>query len=173
MILFETTESVIEILWDVALAIFVARIAAVYFLLNFLSALALSYLVLSARTPVAHLVTLQNPEVLVPFLLGSSILWARVLIVKWEIPRSGWFRLGVGIFALGLMLGVEAVIGFIGYEEGWWTTLEWENWKVWTVLTGWLTWYALMPWALMWIETREEMEAAPEPVVREEKKEKN
>ena len=44
MILFETTESVIEILWDIVLAIYVVRVAFIYFLLNFLSCLLLSYL---------------------------------------------------------------------------------------------------------------------------------
>ncbi|KAK0655709.1 hypothetical protein B0T16DRAFT_384533 [Cercophora newfieldiana] len=172
MILFETTESVVEILWDVALAFFVARLAVVYFLLNFLSALALSYLVLSAKTPVAHLVTLQNPEVLLPFLLGSAILWARILVVKCEIPRSGAFRLGVGGVALGLMVAVEAVVAWIGYEEGWWVEAAWKEAKVWAVLGGWLAWYTLIPFVLMFFERREEGEFVPVPV-SEVKKEKS
>jgi len=178
MILFETTESVIEVLWDVALAFFVARLALAYFLLNFVSALALSYLALSGQTPVAHLVTLQAPGVLLPFLLASAVLWARVIIVRWEIPRSGAFRLGIGAVALGLMVAAEAVVACVVYEEGWWEGEEWKRvmggeGRVWMGLGGWLAWYALMPFGLMFFEREPESVVpvpVPAPVLEREKK---
>ncbi|KAK4447642.1 hypothetical protein QBC34DRAFT_126375 [Podospora aff. communis PSN243] len=169
MILFETTESVVEILWDVALAFFISRLALIYFLLNFVSALALSYLVFSAQTPVTHLVTWQNPEMLLPFLLGSAALWARLLIVRYEIPRSGPFRLGIGAVALALMVFVEAVVAWVGYEEGWWVGGKGSGCRIWSVAGPWLAWYALLPFGMMFLERREEAEAAVRavPEVRE------
>jgi hypothetical protein len=157
MNLFETTESVIDILWDVALAFFIARLACIYFFLNFISALALSALVFSAQTPVTHLVTWQNPEVLLPFLLGSAALWARVLIVRYDVPRSAPFRLGIGAVALGLMVFVEGLVAWVGYEEGWWAGGEGR--RIWSVAGGWLAWYAFVPFVMMFFEGTEEGEA--------------
>ncbi|KAK0632402.1 hypothetical protein B0T14DRAFT_504105 [Immersiella caudata] len=166
MILFETTESVIDILWDVALAFFVTRLAVIYFFLNFLSALALSYLVYSAQTPVTHLVTSQNPEVLLPFLLGSAALWARILVVRYDVPRSGPFRLGIGAVALGFMVLVEGLVAWVVYEEGWWSGGKGGQERVWIVVGVWLAWYTLVPFVMMFFEGREEGEA-PTTEVRE------
>jgi hypothetical protein len=136
MILFETTEFVIEILWGVALAFFIVRLALVYFLLNFVSALALTYLVLSGRTPMAHIVTAQTQDMLLPFLLRSAVLWARVVIVMWEVPRSGAFRLGIR----GCRVGVDGCGrsgGGVGwYEEGWFVSVG-EEWREGRGVDGW------------------------------------
>ncbi|KAK1754867.1 hypothetical protein QBC47DRAFT_402222 [Echria macrotheca] len=170
MILFETTESVVEILYDVALAIFILRLALIYFLLNFASALLLSYLSLANYTPITHLITLSSSGILIPFLLASATLWARVLIVRYEIPRAGWFRLGIGAVALVLMVLAEGVVGVVLYEEGWWRDGEvWERLvggasgdgqerrREWIGLVGVLAWYALMPWCLMFFEGVDEV----------------
>ncbi|KAM7195086.1 hypothetical protein V8F20_007636 [Naviculisporaceae sp. PSN 640] len=104
MILFETTESVIEILWDIVLAIYIVRIAFAYFLLNFLSGLFLLYLSTHQLTPAVPLTTPQSELVLVPFLLLSSIIWARAVIVYYEVPRVKGFRLASGLTALGFLV---------------------------------------------------------------------
>lgn len=174
MILFETTESVIEILWDVALAFFVVRLAAIYFLLNFASALLLSWLAFAGYTPVTHLVALSSSEALVPFLLASAVLWARVLIVRYEIPRAGWFRLAIGAVALGLMVLAEAFVGWVVYEEGWWRGEVWEKLaggdaRAWIVLAGVFGWYALMPYCMMFFEGAEEMQTREQEPIPEKR----
>ncbi|KAK4217645.1 hypothetical protein QBC37DRAFT_414272 [Rhypophila decipiens] len=119
MILFETTESVIEVLWDIVLAIYVVKIAFAYFLLNFLSGLALVYLSSHHLTPVIQLTTPQSELVLVPFLLLSSIIWARFTILYYEVPRVGGFRLAAGATALVFLAGASLLVTTpILYLEG-------------------------------------------------------
>lgn len=195
MILFDTTESVIDILWDVALAFFIVRLALFYFLLSmlspspffsfslpklllltqktdFISATILSYLTFTNHvliTPVTHLIATlpSSHQFLIPFLLVSAAIWARVLVVRYEIPRSGWFRLAIGGVALGLMVLVEGILGAMVYE---WQEDVWErvvDGTGWMAIGGWLGWYALMPWAEMVFERGEGVEE--EVVVREKK----
>jgi len=106
----------------------------------------------------------------VPFLLVSAVVWARVIVVRYEIPRAGGFRLGIGAVALGLMVLAEVAVGLVMYEEGWWRGEVWERLvggggRVWAVLAGVLGWYALMPYVMMWFEGLEETRTLePEPV---------
>jgi hypothetical protein len=153
-VLFETTESVIEVLWDIALAFFIVRIALVYFLLNFGSGILLSYLAYTQLTPVTHLTTPQSELVLIPFLLLSSALWARFIIASYEIPRAGGFRLATGVVALLMMLAAEALIGFVMVEEG---RAEWIyeiDYKAGVAFGLLLLAYTFMPLIQMFFEER-------------------
>ncbi|KAK4170316.1 hypothetical protein QBC43DRAFT_305873 [Cladorrhinum sp. PSN259] len=99
MIIFEDTTSVIEVLWDVAIAFFVVRLAVIYAFLTFGTVLFLSLL------PLPPYVAINNvPAPLI--LILSSAFWARYMIVRYEIPRAAWFRLAIG--------GVAALLGVVG-----------------------------------------------------------
>ena len=117
-VLFETTESVIEVLWDIALAFFIVRLGFIYFLVTFASGTLLSYLAYKQWMPVTHLTTPQSELALIPFMLVLSGLWARYIIVHYEIPRVRGFRLAIGGMGLVFMVAAEFVTACVLYEEG-------------------------------------------------------
>ncbi|KAK4193304.1 hypothetical protein QBC35DRAFT_481176 [Podospora australis] len=139
MILFETTESVIEVLWDVALAFFVVRLAFIYALLTFGTTALLSY-VLLPQLQFANGSAHFAPQVLLN--LAASVMWARYTVAKYEIPRVVGFRLAIGVLAAVLVLGMEGVLGLM--EAG--------EWKAVGILT------ASMPVLVMGFEKRGESE---------------
>lgn len=155
MILFETTESVIEILWDIVLAIYIVRIAFAYFLLNFLSGLLMVYLSTHQLTPAIPLTIPQSELVLVPFLLLSSIIWARVIIVYYEVPKVSGFRLASGLTALLFLIMawffVTTPIMWLEGATGW----MWEtDGKAGLALCGLLVMYTFMMVLQMAFERR-------------------
>jgi hypothetical protein len=107
MILFETSTSVFELLWDIVLAIFVIRIAFVYTLLSFGSGALIAWFRIAQLMPINHLTQPQSELITLPFWLLAITLWARFIIVTYEIPRVGGFRLGIGMLALVFMLFAE------------------------------------------------------------------
>lgn len=162
MILFETTESVIEVLWDIVLAIYIIRVAFAYFLLNFLSGLGLVYLSSHHLTPVIELTTPQSELVLAPFLLLSSIIWARFIIVYYEVPRVWGFRIASGVAALVFLattsLFVTTPILYLEGHAGWiWETDK----KAGLALGGLLAAYTFMLVIEMAFENRGELSAKP------------
>lgn len=153
-VLFETTESIIEILWDIALAFFIVRLAFIYFLLTFTSGAALTYVAYNypQLIPSTHkLVTPQSEVVLAPFLLLCSAFWAYVVVTRYEIPRVVGFRLATGGVALLLMLLADALIGFGLWEKGYG---NWMGEKFGLGFCALLAAFALMPTILMVFEPR-------------------
>jgi len=155
MILFETTTNVFEILWDIALAVFILQISFIYYIVVFLSSCLLNflrgrdvllYLFSSFQlSPSAH--DLDVAEITGIALLTT--LCARVVIVRFQIPRNLSFRLVVGAVALAFMMGSDLVLGVVAYEEGW------DAWRfdrpraVLGSVLGLMALFALMP--TMWL----------------------
>lgn len=137
MIPFETTDSIIEILWDLALAVFVLRLGLVYFLLNALSTAALVLLPHYNMLP-----TPQLPQTTAPLSLALfSALWTRLLVVRYEVPRVALFRLGIGAVAAGL--------GLVGVGVGW-EVVGWKGMGMgWGEVVGLAGWVGAMPVAQM------------------------
>jgi hypothetical protein len=154
MILFETTTSVFELMWDIALALFILRISLAYFLLSFLSGLFISYLRISELEPVYLLTAPQSELLTLPFWLLSITLWARYVIVSYEIPRVRGFRLAVGGLSLIWMLGAEFICGVVMYENGYREWI-WET-NIPAAVAGAvvLVLFGLMPFFLMRLERR-------------------
>jgi hypothetical protein len=160
LILFETTESVIEILWDIALAVFIIRISLVYFLLAFTTGTLASYLLCTRLLPVNHLTTPQSELAVAPVMLILAAVWARAVIVYFEIPRVRGFRLAIGGLAAALLALSEAAVALVLYEEGvggW--ILETDR-KAGAVFGALLLAYGLMPTMLMALERRSPYEVA-------------
>ncbi|KAF9879937.1 hypothetical protein CkaCkLH20_02748 [Colletotrichum karsti] len=157
--LFETTDSVIEILWDVALAFFIVRIAWAYFLLTFATGTLLSWVVCKYEEhllPVSrqHLSTPETELMLVPLQALVGIIWARYVVVSYEIPRVAWFRLAIGGLAAFFMITSEALLGFLLYEEGYGDWIWETDGKAWLAFVGLLGAFALMPTAMMGFERK-------------------
>jgi hypothetical protein len=126
MILFETSTSVFELLWDIALALFIIRLAFFYFALTFATGCLIVFFRLTRLQPINHFTQPQSELLTLPIFLLFSTLWARFMIVNYEIPRVGGFRLAIGILALGFMLVAELAGGVLMYEKGW-TEWIWET----------------------------------------------
>lgn len=143
LVLFETTDSVIEVLWDIALAMFILRLAFIYFLLSFVSGTAMVYLAYTAYP--------QSGVALAPFLLLSFALWSYVVVSRYEIPRVTGFRLATGAVALLYMVAADGAVGLGLWEQGYG---EWAGQRVGLGFCGLLAAFALMPTVLMAFEAR-------------------
>ncbi|KAK3956311.1 hypothetical protein QBC32DRAFT_251158 [Pseudoneurospora amorphoporcata] len=166
-LLFETTDSIIEVLWDIALAFFVIRISFYYFLLTFLSSLILSYLAYAELLPIttpAHFLSFSpasepvNNHILLTWtilLTITSAIWAHLVLRHYEVPRVAQFRLAICSMALAFMVSAEMVVAFALYEEGYggWV---WEEMKsvAGVAWGGWMVMYSAMPVLLMGLERR-------------------
>lgn len=118
MILFETSTSVFELLWDIALTLFILRISFVYFILSFASGCLIAYFRLSQLQPINHLTQPQSELYTLPLWLLIFTLWARWVVVAYEIPRVRGFRIAIGFVALAFMLIAELAGGVFLYERG-------------------------------------------------------
>lgn len=157
--LFETTDSVIEILWDVARAFFIVRIAWAYFCLTFATGTLLSWVICKHQgrlLPVSkqHLTTPETELMLVPLQAVIGIIWARYIVVAYEIPRVAWFRLAIGGLASSFLFTAEALLGFLLYEEGYGNWIWETNGKAWLAFAGLLGAFALVPTAMMGFERK-------------------
>ncbi|KAF7915330.1 uncharacterized protein EAE98_011196 [Botrytis deweyae] len=155
MILFETDASVFELLWDLALAFFIVRIAFIYFILTYLSSLFSSFIVLNQVIPYNHLTAPARELIAFPIYILTVALWARTVIVYYEIPRVPGFRIAIGLVAGFFMVIAELVGGFVLWEEGY---KEWI-WET-NLLGAGLGMLSLilfegMPWVLMLLERSE------------------
>lgn len=153
-LLFETTDSIIEVLWDIALAFFVIRISFYYFLLTFLTSLLLSYLAYAELLPISsHFLAsdLDNRLLVLTVLLTlTSAIWAHLVLRHYEVPRVTHFRLAICSMALSFMVSAEMVVAFVLYEEGYGAWV-WEEMKsaAGVAWGGWMVMYAAMPVVLM------------------------
>ncbi|KAH9212423.1 hypothetical protein DL95DRAFT_391574 [Leptodontidium sp. 2 PMI_412] len=154
MILFETTTSVFQLLWDIALFLFITRLSFYYFILSYLSSLFITYLRLSRLQPINHLTQPQAELITLPIWLLLSTLFARYLIVWYEIPRVAGFRLAIGVVAGVFLILAELVGGVVMWERGWRVWI-WETDVMAAVLgIGVLVAFMLMPWLLMGVERK-------------------
>jgi hypothetical protein len=114
MILFETSASVFELMWDIALVIFIIRIAFVYSTLTFLASCLSTYL----RSSPSLFVQLPSALFFPLNILVISFI-SRLLIQFYEIPRVKGFRLAIGLMGLFFLVVSDAVAGMVVYEKGW------------------------------------------------------
>jgi len=117
-ILFETTEAVIEVLWDIALAFFLIRLGFIYFILSLTSVIAVSYLAYAHLLPAANIASPQSEFAMIPFYLLLSVFWARFVASYYQVPRVMGFRLVIGGLGLGFMVLAELITALVLYEEG-------------------------------------------------------
>ncbi|KXH31542.1 hypothetical protein CNYM01_10880 [Colletotrichum nymphaeae SA-01] len=181
--LFKTTDSVIEILWDVALAFFVVRIALSYFFFTFTATTLLSWIVYtyrqSLRLPLVsdqqqqYITTSQSdPLVLAVLLLLQTVVGlvvARYVVAVYDVPRVAWFRLAIGGLAVAFLASTEGLLGLVisaflheGEEHGrdFWVWESGNGWVMVAAMFGGLAAFAAMPAVLMWFERSEKAPAS-------------
>jgi len=126
MLLFETSTSVFELLWDIGIAYFVISLAFYYFGLCFITGCLITYGRVTLLMPLKLLTQPQAELISLPVWLLFVALWARYMIINYEIPRVGGFRLAIGILALVFMVLAELGSGLLMYSQGW-SSWVWET----------------------------------------------
>ncbi|KAL2070654.1 hypothetical protein VTL71DRAFT_13680 [Oculimacula yallundae] len=157
MILFETTTSIVEILWDIALFIFITRLGFYYFALSYLSSLATqaTYIYLSSLHPLSYLAQPQaEPIIILTIQLLLSTLIAKWLIIWHEIPRVQGFRLAIGGVAGVFFILTELLSALVKWECGlrvwiWEMDLRGQNLRMSALVV-----FVLIPWLLTVFERR-------------------
>ncbi|EFQ26429.1 hypothetical protein CGRA01v4_05570 [Colletotrichum graminicola] len=153
--LFETTDPVVELLWNIAIACFVFRIALSYFFLALTPSVLFSWAIYKyqQQQQQQHGLTATQAElVLVSLQTVVGAVFARHVVVAHDLPRVPWLRLAVGGLAAAFLAGAEAILWLMLYEEGYGGQV-WEadgSWLI-AVLVG-LGVFAAMPAALMAVE---------------------
>ncbi|KAL2132527.1 hypothetical protein VTI74DRAFT_3717 [Chaetomium olivicolor] len=136
--LFETPDSVIDLLWDVALAFFVVRLALIYSLLTFACTSSLLFLLHRLPAPLSTAASDHHTHHLPLITLSSAALCAYVCIKHYEVPRVPAFRLAVGVAAAVLAMLAEGVVGLVWYE-----VLGGKGMGE-MLMGGWMTWMGVM-----------------------------
>ncbi|KAK1999182.1 hypothetical protein LX36DRAFT_492651 [Colletotrichum falcatum] len=149
--LFETMDSVVELLWNLVIAWFVFRIALSYFFLSFATSVLLWWAVCKYQQQ--HDLTAPQTElVLISLQTFVGAVFARHVVVAHAVPRVAWFRLAVGGLAAAFLAGAEAVLWLALYEEGYWGQV-WEAYgRCWRAVLGGLGVCAAMPAVLIPVE---------------------
>jgi hypothetical protein len=161
MALFESTSSVFEIMWDIALFFFIVRLAFYYFALTFSFDVLLAAIRLVYLMPVYQLTQPEAELILMPLLLLFIILCGQFLISRYEIPRCGGFRLAIGSLAAVFMMFGDLIAGIVMYKEGW---REWYRERypvVFSIFCITMVFFALMPYILMLREDADEINERP------------
>ncbi|KAK1730847.1 uncharacterized protein BDZ83DRAFT_747164 [Colletotrichum acutatum] len=181
--LFETTDSVFEILWDVALAFFIVRIALSYFFFTFTTTTLLSWIIYTyrryLRLPLIsdqqqqqqqqqqHLTVSQTELFFLAVLFLQTIIGlvvARYVVAVYDVPRVASFRLAIGGLATAFLAGAEGLLGLIisafsdeGGEHGrdCWIWQSVNGWMMVAAMLGGSVAFAAMPVVLMWFERSE------------------
>jgi hypothetical protein len=143
-VVFKSADSVVEILWDIALATLITHLALIYFLLTLTSSLALYYITCSA-----HLLPGSPVIVLAAAVLAATAASARFVVTRYEVPRAAGMRLAMGAIALALMVAAQMLAGAILYGGGWIVDI---GSRAGLVSAGLLVAYALMPVLVMVFE---------------------
>ncbi|KAH6853880.1 hypothetical protein B0I37DRAFT_17721 [Chaetomium sp. MPI-CAGE-AT-0009] len=170
----EATDSIIEVLWDVALLVFAIRLALIYAALTFTSSAVLFtlFFYFAALLPQSlpffpsssssNINTnITNPFATHPYAapclaLAAAAASAQAVIRRYDIPRVLAFRLAMGIGAGAVAAMVAGVLWLVGCEwfggrEGMAVLVEevMGGWKTVVSVAGWFIW---MPVVMMWWE---------------------
>jgi hypothetical protein len=140
MTLFESADSVWELIWDIALAYFIIRISFVYCSLTFLS-----YGILIFSYNSSNLSHYLPNSLLFPLNILTIILISRLLVYYYEIPRALGFRFAVGLVASILMIISNALAYTVVHIEwfGHWTRHTGRTITAKEIVALWI--FALMP----------------------------
>lgn len=114
---FETTESVLEVIWDVVVAFYVVKISLIYSVLTFAGWVVSSCLVHQHILNAADggFTPLESGIINAVIPLLSSFVAAKLVMAYFEAPSAYWFRLAVGAAStLWTVLALAIVTVFSG-----------------------------------------------------------
>jgi hypothetical protein len=154
LILMDESMPVLQLLWEIGVALLVLRLAFIYYGLTFLTRCVLRFIRIGIlvrfygiREPMAGLFEML-------FMLLAVTLWAKFIVAKFKIPKVAWVRLAVGLVGLVFILVTEFVGTVIMYEEGPGKGLL-EDLVASGALATSLAIFGLMPWIMMLLDGNE------------------
>jgi hypothetical protein len=146
---FGTIMLVFELLWDIAFAILILRLAFFYYAFTILTGVILGIVRVRVfvrshhyGAPIAELIEM-------PFMLLAIAFWAMFLVIRFDIPKVAWMRLAIGSLGLAFMLATEIVGKIILYGSPWSTSTSTMEILAKGASAGCLIMFGLMPWLLM------------------------
>jgi hypothetical protein len=106
----ESSLSVFELLWNVAVSLLVLRIAFFYYGLTFFTGCVFGSIRLGVLVPMYHFRQPIAELIEMPFMLMAIAFWARFTVTKYEVPKVAWLRLTIGLLGLVFMVTTEVVM---------------------------------------------------------------
>lgn len=170
LLFLEEIMSVVEVLWDIAIAVLIVRLAFLYYLFTFLTGCIFGVIRLGYLVPVYQVRASTAALFEMPIMILVVAFWASYILQKFEVPKIAWMRLAVGLIGLLFMLATEFVGRVIMYEEGWRKGILEEDLVVNEAFGGTLFVFGLMPWLLMAGDGKSQSEMQPIPPKSVEKK---
>lgn len=167
-IVFQSLDSVLDVFWDILIVCIVAKVGLLYFIATFSTWEALEYgaehyLLLSAR--------LTHPQwdlLLLLTRVASTVVWARLFVHHYDLPRVRWFRLAIGGVGLLLTVAAESAVSLLLHRH--YDGLLWSNPAETQIAYGTLlASYCLVPFALLGKNT--EATKKKDPVINRQEKE--
>ena len=147
--MFETSMLIFELLWDIAFAVLILRLAFFYYAATFLTAFILGIVRIGIfvrsyhyGAPVAELIEM-------PFMIIAIAFWAMFMMIRFDIPQVAWIRLAIGLLGMAFMLATELVGRIIIYGNPWPTSMSKMEILAKGAFAACLITFGLMPWLLM------------------------
>ncbi|KAK6855027.1 hypothetical protein PG995_008559 [Apiospora arundinis] len=147
-IVFQSLDSVLDVFWDILIVCIVAKVGLFYFLATFSTWEALEYWAehyLLLHTRLTH----PQWDVLLLFArVATTIVWARLFVHHYELPKVRWFRLAIGGVGLLLTVAAESAVALVLHRryDGWlWSSPAETQIAYGTLLAS----YCLVPLALL------------------------
>jgi hypothetical protein len=149
MIIFETSMSAFELLWDISIAILILRLAFFYYALTYLTGFILGIVRVGIfvrsyhyGAPIAELIEM-------PFMLLGITFWAMFVVIKFDIPKVAWIRLAIGLLGLAFLLATELIGRIIVYGDAWPASMSKTEILAKGAFAALVIMFGLMPWLVM------------------------
>ncbi|KAK7931104.1 hypothetical protein PG985_001816 [Apiospora marii] len=145
---FQSLDSVLDVFWDILIVCVVAKVGLLYFLATFTTWEALEYWAekyLLLNTSLTHS---QWDVALLLARVASTVVWARLFVRHYELPRVRWFRLAIGGVCLLFTVAAESAVALClhrHYDGLLWSTPAETKVAYGTLLAS----YCLVPLALL------------------------
>lgn len=140
---------VFELLWDIAFAILILRLAFYYYAFTFLTGFILGIVRIGVFVRSYHYGASIAELIEMPFMLLAIAFWAMFLVMRFDIPKVAWIRLVIGSLGLAFMLVTELVGRIILYGSAWPTSITKMEILARGAFASCLIMFGLMPWLLM------------------------
>ncbi|KAK8070210.1 hypothetical protein PG994_006826 [Apiospora phragmitis] len=147
-IVFESLGSVLDVFWDILIVCVVVKVGLLYALATFATWEAIEYWAeryLLLNTSLTHS---QWDIFLLLARVASTLVWARLFVRHYELPRVRWFRLAIGCVCLLFTVAAESMVVLFlhrHYDGLLWSTPAETKIAYGTLLAS----YCLVPFALL------------------------
>ncbi|KAK7943930.1 uncharacterized protein PG986_013043 [Apiospora aurea] len=122
---FDSLDSILDIFWDILIVCVVCKVGLLYFIATFTTWEAIEYWAekyLLLNTSLTHS---QWDMFLLFARVASTIVWARLFVHHYDLPKVRWFRLAIGLVCLLFTVAAEGGVALFlhrHYDGLMWST---------------------------------------------------